>query len=264
MRGFLSALRFLTAIPLPKSAVEDFEFDETLVYFPLVGLVVGVLVGAANLISSALFPPLVSAAVTVSMWAWVTGGLHLDGLADSADGLFSSRVPEERRRIMKDATVGSFGAVTLVLLLLFKYSGIATLQPRQSHIPSAMLTSLLFSAPVFARSMMIYAMLRFPPAEGSGLGSAAQSAARAHSASRPWHLGTSVAVCAALPALLLTLSASAWILWIALAASWVVAELFGAFVVRRIGGFTGDTYGALCEAVEATTILTVVAFAAAP
>jgi len=257
MRGFLSALRFLTAIPLPKSAVEDFEFDETLVYFPLVGLVVGVLVGAANLISSALFPPLVSAAVTVSMWAWVTGGLHLDGLADSADGLFSSRVPEERRRIMKDASVGSFGAVTLVLLLLFKYSGVATLQPRQGHIPSAMLTALLFSAPVFARSMMIYAMLRFPPAEGSGLGSAV------HSAARPWHLGTSAAVCAALPALLLTLSASAWILWVALAASWLVAELFGAFVIRRIGGFTGDTYGALCEAVEATTILAVVAIAAA-
>lgn len=257
MHGFLSALRFLTTLPLPKSHGEPADFDHALVYFPLAGLVVGVLVGAANLISSALFPPLVSAAVTVAAWAWITGALHLDGLTDSADGLFAPRAPEERRRIMKDVAVGSFGAVTLVLLILAKYSGVAALQSPRDRLPAPLLTALLFCAPVFGRSMMVYAAVRYPPAEGSGLGSAA------HAAARPWHLGAAAAFSVLLPALLLILTASAWVLYVALAVAWLVTVLFGGFVVRRVGGFTGDTYGALCEVVETTVVLAAAALAAA-
>ncbi|WP_455382483.1 adenosylcobinamide-GDP ribazoletransferase [Salinispira pacifica] len=255
MNGFLSAMRFLTVIPVPRSAASvSVEFGESLRYFPLVGLIIGVAVGGANLVAAALFPRLLAAAVTLAVWIWITGALHLDGFADSADGLLAARPPSERLRIMKDVSIGAFGVVALVVLLLTKFAAIAGLLTARP--PDPILTAVLFCAPLFGRSAMVYEMIRFPPAAATGLGAVARLAVR------PAHLVAAAALSLLVPVPLFAFTAAAWMLYPVLLLSIAAAELFGRFVRARAGGFTGDTYGAACEIVEAAAMAAAAALAA--
>ncbi len=103
---------------------------------------------------------------------------------------------------------------------------------------------------------MIYAMARFPVAKDSGLGKLAKEAIGS------LHLQVAGATCVLLPLLLLLLSSNAWLIYIGIAASALIAEIFGRFVVRRAGGFTGDTYGALCEIIELSVLVCAAALTA--
>ncbi|HUX13558.1 MAG TPA: adenosylcobinamide-GDP ribazoletransferase [Spirochaetia bacterium] len=252
MRGLLAALRFLTIIPVPPFEDDRIGFPAAIVYFPLVGIILGVLISGTNLLAGAILPRFLAATATIAVWIGLTGALHLDGFVDSADGLLSARSPEARRRIMKDVAVGSFGAVALVLLVLAKFSAIVDMYAGSP--PTAGFVVTLICAPAVGRASMIYAMIRFPAAKDSGLGS------RAKESVRPLHLQVAGATCALLPLLLLTVSANAWLMYVAVAASLLIAEIFGRFVVRRVGGFSGDTYGAMCEIVELVVLATSAAF----
>ena len=121
MRGLILALGFLTRLPLP--AVRDFqpaEFARALVWFPAAGLVVGAAVALAAALGAALDPWL-GALAGVVMWAWITSGLHLDGLADTADALGAAhRDPARFLAVLADPHVGSFGVIALVLQLAAK------------------------------------------------------------------------------------------------------------------------------------------------
>jgi adenosylcobinamide-GDP ribazoletransferase len=121
MRAFLLALQFLTRIPTPQ--VDDFrpeDLSRSAIWFPLVGAVIGGLVAAA-LALGALVDPWLGALAGLMVWVWITGALHLDGLADLADALGAAhRDPQRLLEVLRDPHIGTFGVVALVLVLAAK------------------------------------------------------------------------------------------------------------------------------------------------
>ncbi|MFP3983531.1 MAG: adenosylcobinamide-GDP ribazoletransferase [Desulfurivibrionaceae bacterium] len=128
LRHWALALSFLTIAPLAVSGIIPDDIRRSSTFFPLTGWVIGVvLVLCALGTAAAGMDPLLGGAVLVAIEAWITRGLHLDGVADLCDGLGGGQDPEQRLAIMKDSSTGAFGAVGLVLTLVLKTAGIAVL-----------------------------------------------------------------------------------------------------------------------------------------
>jgi adenosylcobinamide-GDP ribazoletransferase len=238
MNSFLTALQFLTRIRIIRQdTVTPAAFGASVKYFPLVGAVLGaVLAGFYHLTAHHLSIHTLAAALIVLEIA-LTGGLHCDGLMDSADGLLSGRPRERMLEIMKDSRVGANGVVAFVLLILAKWSLLLDL------LPSAPLAA-LFVMPVLGRLALVIAIVLFPYARPEGIGKAF-----AAGAGRP-----ALAVAAALALACVApfgLAAGA-----ALAAAALFALAFGRYAVRVLGGLTGDTYGAVCELSEVVVLAT--------
>lgn len=256
--GLLRAIQFLTILPVPVAPPADAgALGRASAYFPLVGLLLGLLLALAAALAGALLPPLLVGPVVVVAWAVLTGGLHLDGLADSADGLLSpGRSPVERRAILKDSAVGSFGVVALVAVLLLKAVALASM-PLATHGWA------LVAAATYARWAMLGTLALFP-APHAGLGQtfragvgapqlvAGSMATLAVALALGWYAGT--------PPLARAFAGSgallAFGLW-ALAAA--VGGLLGLLALRRLGGLTGDVHGAVCECSEALCLVAVAA-----
>jgi len=238
----LEAIRFLTILPLPMGQASwERAVARSIVYFPLVGALVGAILaiidwGLRHLSSSQL-----AATVVLLAWMGLTGGLHLDGLADTADGLLGGWDREQRLAIMRDSGLGTFGALALFAALLLKLSLL-------SHLPLAWRCRSLVLAPILARWAIVQAVTCYPPARKEGLGHLFRQ-----------HVGAIDLVWASVVALALSLlCCGLWGLAI-LAGVLLVALLFNSGVTRSIGGLTGDTYGALCELEEIWVLATVVA-----
>jgi adenosylcobinamide-GDP ribazoletransferase len=212
-----------------------------MLWAPLVGLVVGLCSAAAGGVLLLLGSgPLLAAVASAAVPAALTRGLHLDGLADTADGLGSGKPAEDALRIMKQSDIGPFGVLTLVLVLLAQVAALAGLYG-QSWTRGAAAAAL---AGLTARaSMTLACRAGVPPARPGGLGAAVAGAVPARTA---WSLAAlTVLACAACGAAfggydVLRCGAAALL---ALAA----AELLLLRCRRRLGGVTGDVFGALCE-----------------
>lgn len=273
LRHAAAAIQFLTRFPLPVTVpFERRTAAGSVVYFPLCGALIGVTgVGAAYLLLLAL-PPLPAAALTLAIWTALSGGLHLDGWMDTADGVLSHRPRERMLEIMKDSRVGAMGVIAGVLLLLLKFGLLASLF--ESGLRPAEAAAVI-CIPVWSRWWMTVAIFGWKYAGGEeGLGSLYRDV-------RARHAGRSAAVGAVITLVVLAvgeLSGSdslpvapegaaapfAGLLSIAL---WpAAAAAFGwplaGWLNRRLGGLTGDTYGALNEWVEAGMLLLAVALAA--
>ncbi len=234
MRGLLAAIGFLTRLPVPAQAFEGAGTPaRTLPWYPVVGLLIGLLLyGASWLLSSA--PPLLAAALLLVFWVALTGGLHLDGLADSADAWVGGLGDRERTlAIMKDPRSGPMAVIAVVLVLLLKFAALASLPPHASA---------LWLAPLLARSALTGAFMVTPYVRSGGLGSALVGASRGASA-----LGLAFA-------LLVSLFAG-WGGIRAVLMALVVFVVWRLACLRRLGGMTGDTCGALAECVEAAVLV---------
>jgi adenosylcobinamide-GDP ribazoletransferase len=201
----------------------------TLPWFPVVGALIGLAVGYAWWGAGQLWPPLVAAAIALVADAAITGMLHLDGLSDSADGLLAPMDRERRLAVMRDPSVGAFGAVALIVVLLLRLSVFASL-------PAAPLTvAALWCA---SRSSMAAIALTLPYARTSGgLASAFLGAHR--------RTALTVTILAALAiSVPLALAGSSWHGLVALAAALAGALAVALFARMRLGGFTGDVLGA--------------------
>ena len=231
MNAFWSALSFLTTLPVPNHVLPPDALRRAGIWFPVVGLLLGVLLATAAFgLQLALPTPVMAVLVTV-FWVALTGGLHLDGLADCCDGLLPPVARERRLEIMRDPRLGTFGVAGVVLALLLKSTAIATLVP-------AWPTLLL--APVWARWLLLVAAQQ-PPARLDGMG------ARMGLAQRP----SRVVGAALLPlAMTAVLGWQQWLLWPAVAGAGLAA--FGVLWLarRRLGGVTGDVFGAVVEVSE--------------
>jgi len=201
----------------------------------------GVLLAAAGQLLFFLFPAGLAAALLVTLWAGLTGLLHLDGLMDSCDGLLPPRDPARRLEIMKDSQVGAFGVVGVVLLLLLKFNALAAL-PGDERLPSLMVV------PTLARWAMTWAMARYPLArrEGAGVFFSAD-------------LGWTQVIVASVVAAAVALPLMGWLGLLLWGVAWLVTTLIAGLAMARIAGLTGDVYGAICEVAE--TILIVVTIA---
>jgi adenosylcobinamide-GDP ribazoletransferase len=243
MKAFLLALQFLTCLPVSlKAAPTAADWGRSVLAYPLIGLLIGLLLaGLQRLIGHA--DPLLQAALLTAAWALITGGLHLDGLADSADAWVGGHGDRERTlAIMKDPRSGPAAVSTLMLTLLLKFAALAVLVKTG---PSSPWPALLL-APLLGRSALVALLLTTPYVRPGGMGSAL--AARLPRA----------------PALLALLLAAAAVLfagetgWLALAVALAAWLLLRWLMTRRLGGATGDTLGA---AVELTEVAVVVALA---
>ncbi|MFD4135493.1 adenosylcobinamide-GDP ribazoletransferase [Streptomyces goshikiensis] len=217
---------------------------------PLAGLAVGLLAAAAGaLLLVAGGGPLLAAAVTVAVPAALTRGLHLDGLADTADGLGSAKPAEDALRIMKQSDVGPFGVVTLLLVLLIQVAALADVYA-DSWVRGALAAVL---AAVTARLALTLASRDgVPAARPEGLGAAVAGVVPRRSAAVVTALTLAAATAAALPLGLPAAARTA----VALCAALLAAELLLRRCVRRFDGVTGDVFGALAE-VAGTTALVV-------
>lgn len=220
------ALSFLTTLPVPHQT-QGLD-RRTVRWFPLVGLLIGALLAGLSLPLAWLFPPTVAAVLVVTAWAAITGGLHLDGLADCGDGLLPPVSRERRLEIMRDPRVGAFGVSTLLLVLLLKITALAALPA---------MWPVLLVAPVWARWLILVAMQR-PSARPEGMGAAQQLRL-------PF---VQILLLALLP-IAVTAAAGVWHwqIWLAAAATIVAAVGLLRFAEQRLGGVTGDVFGAVVE-----------------
>jgi adenosylcobinamide-GDP ribazoletransferase len=201
----------------------------TLPWFPVVGALIGLAVGYAWWGAGQLWPPLVAAAIALVADAAITGMLHLDGLSDSADGLLAPMDRERRLAVMRDPSVGAFGAVALIVVLLLRLSVFASL-------PAApLIVAALWCA---SRASMAVIALTLPYARTSGgLASAFLGEHR--------RTALAVTLLAALAiSVPLALAGSHWHGLVALAAALAGALAVALFARARLGGFTGDVLGA--------------------
>ncbi|MBI3979880.1 MAG: adenosylcobinamide-GDP ribazoletransferase [Chloroflexi bacterium] len=238
----LWAFRFLTVLPLPvrREATPD-EWGRGQVAFPIVGLAIGLILVGLDAALGRVWPPVVVNGLLILAAVLLTGGLHQDGLMDSCDGLFAPRSPKERLEIMRDSRVGSFGVLGLVLVVLLKYGALMGLPPAQ-RVPALLL------APTLGRWTMVAALRGFPYARPVGLGAAYKAAATTG------RLALATLVAAATAA---AIAGALGLAVLGLAAVWTF--LAGRWVLRRIPGLTGDTYGAINETVETVVLLAMVA-----
>ncbi|MBW1645365.1 MAG: adenosylcobinamide-GDP ribazoletransferase [Deltaproteobacteria bacterium] len=241
LTSFHFALSFLTTLPFPfRGTLEDEEIGRSLAWFPLVGLVVGLCLAATWLLLRPWLPRPVVMVMVMAVHLLVTGGFHLDGLADTADGWFSGRGSREAvLEIMKDSAIGTMGALALMLLLLFKYVSLACLANADTA------TAALLLMPVYGRFAIVLLAYLSPYARPEGgLGKAITDGA----GDRELLLAASSTVIMAL--LLGGWPALAIMLFIA-ACTW----LAGRRCRQRLGGVTGDLLGGICETAEALALL---------
>jgi adenosylcobinamide-GDP ribazoletransferase len=231
-RPFAVALTFLTRTPLVVREVRDVDLGRAVAWFPAVGLVLGAaLAGAGRLMHAHVSAELWATAI-VTLLVALTAGLHLDGLADVFDGLGGGRGDRERTlEIMRDSRIGSFGAAAVVLVLLAKVFALIEVERRQ-------LTWALWSFPVAARWAVCPLVICFPYARQEGLGKPFNGHARG--------LDLVFATCVAAAAVSLVGPSSIAPMGAALLAALCV----GGWVQRRVGGLTGDVYGAAIELAE--------------
>ncbi len=246
VKSLALALRYLTIVPIPAGEhVEPTTLGRAAPWFPLIGLGVGVVVAGTEQVTAMLFPPLLDALLTVTVWKLVTGGLHLDGLSDCLDGLVG-RDAADRLRIMRDSRIGAFGAIGLILFLLLEVAAVA-------ELPQPTRWRALLAAPAMARAMPPLVSWLFPPATALGQGAMFRAGLR--------RLGVLAAFALATVIALVALGA-AGLLVLGLATGSAIA--LGWFSTRRLGGVTGDVMGACIEIAELLTLLTLVAWTHGP
>lgn len=242
MQLFWLALSFLTTIPARQIPYIPGGLGKAAPFFPLIGLIIGAALVLAIGFSSIFFPNLIVALITLFVWVKLTGGLHLDGLADCCDGLLGSVPAEKRLEILKDPRTGSFAVIGLIMALGFKGGAIFVILSRADYL-LPWLPFLL--APVLARFLILPAAIQ-PQARPGGLGSDFASTISP----------TSILLAAVLPMALLALGWDQLVHALSGAGLAVCGTAVWIYLARtRIGGVTGDVYGAVVETAEILILL---------
>ena len=236
------SIGFLTIFPVPQVAMSPTQTQRSLALFPLVGAGIGALLGGLGIALSQILPAGPIAALLIAAGALVSGGLHLDGLMDTADGLCGGRTPEQRLTIMRDSRVGAFAVITGGVAILAQF---ACLSELTGH---ARFTALVVAA-TMSRWAMLLALVIFPAARTSGAGATFHAAAT-----------RAAGIAGTLFVVLLSL-VSGQLGAIALATSTVVVLGCGHLLARRLGGLTGDSYGAIAVVTETVVLFLAVALA---
>lgn len=233
LKPLLIALQFLTRLPVKAGDWSDRDIGRSILFYPLVGLLLGLTLASVTAAFHSA-PPGVVAAVLLALWVVATGALHLDGLADSADawiGGFGD--PQRTLDIMQDPRCGPIAVAVVAVVLIAKFAALEALIATNAWLAVA-------TAPVLGRTVvpLLFVTTRYVRSGGVG----AVLAERL-----PRKSAMAVVMCFALMAGIANL-------WMALTAG-IVFVVLRAMMVRRIGGTTGDTAGAMVELVETGTLV---------
>lgn len=163
MKRFISILQFMTRIPINVNVGFDEEFHKSIVYFPLVGFVLGILLFIVGIVSNLLFDPIISSINITLALVVLTGGLHIDGLGDTFDAIYSYRDKEKMLEIMKDSRLGTNSLLAIMFLILLKVGFI------YSIINKGLLWTLIFM-PVIGRLGVTLIMYKTKTPREKGMG----------------------------------------------------------------------------------------------
>lgn len=239
MKSFWIGLQFLTRIRVMRQVNwTDEDCGGSVKFFPIYGLVIGVVLAAGYYVCGQFFPPLVTAVFLLILEVYITGGIHVDGFMDTMDGLFSGRTPERILEIMKDSRVGAHGVIAFGLLYLSKFS-------IYYEFPSEILTPALIITPVLGRWAMVMGITQFPYARPAGMGKSFHQFAGGSA----MPIAT---VCAAAAAAGLGLTGA---VVFAVTGAW--SYLFCRRVSKQLSGLTGDVYGAVTELTQVVAMLVI-------
>lgn len=244
MTSFFDALEFLTRVRLRGSAPNLDAVARSQMWFPTIGLLIGVALLGIDRAATRALPDVSIDVILVVALALITGALHLDGLADAADGLFGAHDRERRLEIMRDVHAGTYAIVAVVCVLALKWAGLVAL-------PGDVRFEAIVLAPCLARFAMVVSIAAFPYARASGMGASFRTNA--------WPVAVLFGGTVALAASVALLGVDGLFL-VAIAVA--CAAAIGAYALRAVGGMTGDLYGAVVEVTEAAVLLGIAALSA--
>jgi adenosylcobinamide-GDP ribazoletransferase len=236
VKGFLSAVQFITIMPWGRT--ETFEPPRMIPYFPVVGIVLGILLALFDHVAVRIWGRPVGSLLDVIFLAALTGAFHIDGLGDAADGLLGQRPKEKILAIMKDSRLGTMGLLAIVGGLSLKWAGIAGLDANRSLV--------LIMVPAYARAGMLFGIRYLPygrPEGGTGLDFFKEKI----NISAFWGLSVPM---------LLSILLGRPAIWLNLCFAALTAGLIR-YYRRRLGCITGDMLGAMTEITEAILFLMV-------
>jgi adenosylcobinamide-GDP ribazoletransferase len=234
VKDFFSAIRFITILPTGKPG--RFDAGAMLPYFPLVGLLLGGIVAVVDGLALRLWNPAVASLIDVVLLGVLTGGFHLDGLGDTADGLFSHRSKERALEIMKDSRIGSQGVLAIVFVLALKWAGITHLTAGRSL--------LLVLVPAYARGAALFGIRSLPYGRIEG-GTGRGFFEKKMPVSAFWALAVPIGFSVAAGSVAITLNIGFFSL----------VALVLLYYRRQMGCITGDMLGAMIEFSEAALFL---------
>ncbi len=244
MNAFFFALTFLTRLPSPVTVKYNEELpSKSMVFYPVIGTIIGLILILLDFIFSFLFGSNISSILLLTALVYLTGGLHLDGFIDTIDGIFSCRKKDRILEIMHDSSIGAFGAIAIILLLLLKYNLFRELGT-DARLP------LLILMPSLSRFFVLPAVYKYPLAASSKLGRGFN-----------YYLTKREVIYAGfyLWGLMLLVSAifsfSFYIVLVITLLTYLTVLLFSNHINKKIGGLTGDIYGAIIEISEVVILL---------
>ena len=242
---FLASLQFMSRIPVPErytSGLDITDYRKGIITFPLVGLVVGVISAFVFVLTQMWWGNLLAAACAVLTMAAITGGFHLDGLADTADGIFSSRPRTRMLEIMRDSRIVTHGTLALIFKIALHILVVYQLAENQAAV-----MGLLIAAPVVGRSLSVLLMYRQNYARESGVGNLYIGKIS----------GSEFCQTLILCAVLVFFLAGSYAL-LTIVATAVVVLIYRTLIQNKLGGQTGDTIGAGIEIGELLFLLLMV------
>ena len=234
--AFITAVQFLTIFPpIIRRPFTSSELGRSVGYYPLVGLLLGIILAGSHAFFNLIFPKLVSLALVLTLWIIASGALHLDGFLDTCDGIFGGRDPQNRMEIMRDERLGAYAFAGGILLILLKYSTLNTVDNVSDGIILA--TSL-------SRWGMVLAITTFPYARSMGIGRDIKNMVKL----KDFFL-------ASIFTILIVVVINPWHGLIALFAITILVYIVAKLILRLLPGLTGDTYGAINELSELLVLL---------
>ncbi len=243
-RLILVSIQFLTRIPFRiKGEISERDLGRSSAFFPVAGLIIGLIMLAVYRAALVVWPQQVAALLALAGLVVITGGLHLDGLMDTADGIMSGKSREKMLDIMKDSRVGAMGVIAGFFILALKLLGLGFLAPANVY-------RVLIIFAVTSRCSMTWALACFPYARaGTGTG-------------RPFaeNVTAKEGVIATVIALGIVGAMAGYTGLILAATGGACGLAAAAYASRKLGGLTGDTYGAVNEITETAVILVALAF----
>jgi adenosylcobinamide-GDP ribazoletransferase len=234
MRGFLVALQFLTKVPVRATSPTAKDLAASYYFYPVIGLLIGLAAILLRFVLAIFFPMPFSIVLVLVFLIWITGGLHEDGLADVVDGMAGGWTPEDRHRIMKDSHIGVLGALSLVLIVLVKYSSLTSMNPLR--IDGAIVTAQILGRWAFLP------MGYFNSSARDGLGSQFMKG-----------LSKNTLIVGTVLSTVVVILASPLLGGLAFLTAGIIIAVASAYFRSRLGGITGDCFGATFQLVEIVT-----------
>ncbi|MBI5286789.1 MAG: adenosylcobinamide-GDP ribazoletransferase [Deltaproteobacteria bacterium] len=239
MKSFFLALQFLTIIPIKSlDRIEHQELGRSTAFFPIVGAIQGLILVGVDWVISRFLPSDVVNGLMVAILVLTNGGFHLDGLADTIDGLTGGKDREDALRIMRDSQIGAIGVVAVVLVLMLKFLAI-------SNLPDGSRDAILFLFPVMGRWAMVPMAYLAPYArEGEGLGKAFTE----YATWKELTIATGIVV-------ILSVTLIGWRGLVYVGIMFAIVYLLTIFFKKKLGGITGDVLGFQSELGELTFLI---------